>query len=294
MSKSYIKWAGGKSQLAGELMRRFPAKFDRYIEPFCGSASLFFAFYGKEPDMFDCDIRPAFLNDSNALLVNTHLSVRDNVKSVLKVLHNIQSKFDAAVDKVEHYRLCRDEFNNNVVDMLSKEPWAFGAAAFILINKTCFNGLWRVNSDGKFNVPFNQMTNTKIYNKVKLLRCSELLNQAELSCGDFASFIESTVKKDDFVFLDPPYIPLSDTSNFTSYTEDGWKTPVDDNRLNDSLKIIDDRGAKFMMTNSNASLVYDVFGQWKIDTVEAHRFVKAINEPDSKREKVLETVITNY
>lgn len=294
MSKSYLRWVGGKSQIADVLIRQFPQDISRYIEPFCGSCAMFFAYYGVEDDIFN-EKPPALLSDCNFHLMNTHEAVKNQPERVIEILKRVQSVFDNQGNKSEHYYRCREEFNNEI---LSKPQCHFGsvieAVSFIAINKMCFNGLWRVNSSGLFNVPFNQKENIQFCSKKILNRCSELLNLAELSCNDFRTFIEDNVKQGDFVFIDPPYIPLSATSSFTSYTDEGWESPKDDQSLNEMLKIIDKKGAKFMMTNSESSLVYNIFKQWNINHVDVHRFVKAISKPNEKRSKIKETVVTNY
>lgn len=288
MIGSYLRWVGGKTQLASELIRRLPEKFERYLEPFCGSAALFFCYYGslRNYDMFSTqDAVPALLNDSNEALINCHQCIANRPIAVWPHINSLAAEHAADPEGV-YYRI-RKTFNRMDGDSFRK------AAEFIYINKTCFNGLWRVNSSGDFNVPSNGSKRFRI-SWLALQRCWLLFrDHATLSCGGYAEFLWSKVRKGDFVFLDPPYIPLSTTSSFTSYTQDGW-TDRDNLQLADILSQLDSIGVKFLMTNSSSPLVYELFGKWNIQEVKAHRFVKALSGSGGKRDKVEETVITNY
>lgn len=289
MSKPYLKWAGGKSSLSEELLIRFPADYDRYIEPFLGSAAMYFACCPPADDLFSKTV-PALLNDLNSILIGTHECVSQDCEKVKKLVDAAQKVFDDAEDKKSHYYACRKEFNSLMKDMQYEKSYIL-AASFIFINKTCFNGLWRVNSKGVFNVPWNQSEKVKICSS-SINECSRMLSQAELFNMPFDEFIEQNVREGDFVFLDPPYIPMSETAAFTSYTSDGWSNE-DDSRLVEMLNLIHERKAKFLMTNSGSPLVRELFGQWDIDTIRAHRFIRAQGK-DESREKVNETVIRNY
>lgn len=294
--KSYLKWAGSKAQLADFLIERFPKTFERYLEPFCGSATMFFAYYTKQSsvDIFEAgNTPPALLNDTNFCLINAHEQVAREANWVIEELNKLVVAHKA--DPEGTYQRVRQE----VTSMFHPHPSGveriditLSAAQFIYINKTCFNGLWRVNSSNKFNVPFNGRREVG-FPPAGLRRCGEMLKKyATLSTLQFDKFLEGT-KPGDFVFLDPPYIPLSATSSFTGYTQDGW-TAEHDKRLLAALERLDGMGIKFMMTNSSSPLVFEMFGKWKIETVKAHRFVKAINSEGETREMVDETVTTNY
>lgn len=290
MSKPYLKWVGGKTQLADELIRRFPAKMERYIEAFCGSAALFFIKYGKDDTdtIFGEELPPVILNDINMALLNCHREVMYRPEEVIKFLETLCKKH--ATDPQGTYRRTRSVLH----ELFECSPHAQRSAAdFIYVNKTCFNGIWRVNSKGHFNVPFNGKEIIE-FDYAQIRKCSHLLKKyAKISFWDFDTLIKREAKKGDFIFLDPPYIPTSITSSFTSYTKEGW-TEKDDLKLVESLEYMDSVGAKFMMTNSSAKKVYELFGKWNIQTVKAHRFVKALNGENEKRSKVDETVTTNY
>lgn len=293
MTKSYLKWVGGKRQLSKELIKKFPHEFNRYIEPFCGSCAMFFSYYGQEEtDIFNTIPKPpAILNDSNHLLINAHKSIQQDFKSVSIHLDNLKNRWDNYDDKYKAYLTIREELNKSIHD--DSFDIFLKSALFIFINKTCFNGIWRVNSKGLFNVPWNKKEKISLYKSSNLRQCSELLKQySKLECIDFYDFLEKESQIGDFVFLDPPYIPTSRTSSFTSYTCDGWSNK-DDKRLSKILDIMDKRGVKFMMTNSESPLVYALFGKWNIEEVRAHRFVKALNK-NEKRKMINETVVTNF
>ncbi|NJL70535.1 MAG: Dam family site-specific DNA-(adenine-N6)-methyltransferase [Candidatus Competibacteraceae bacterium] len=288
---SYLKWAGGKTKLAPQLIPRFPTTINRWVEPFFGSGAMFFAYYGQlvSDSIFGIEPPRAIAADTNPYLINTHLKVRDNLDGVaerltaLEIMHTVEP----------------EATYNRLRDLVTK-PWVdcelekiIAASNFIYINKSCFNGLWRVNKKGGYNVPFNGSETLSLSNAA-IRSCSGLMRSyLDLKLQDFEAFCNETVKEGDFVFLDPPYVPLSATSSFVSYTEDGWTTD-DDKRLASTLKLIDSRGAKFLMTNSSAPLIYQYFGDWKIDTIKAPRFIKAITEENGIRDKVDETVTTNY
>ncbi len=258
MSLAYLKWAGGKSQLMRTLLRKFPANFERYLEPFCGSAAMFFGYYDEPTDSIIEVQKPlALLNDSNSLLVNCHKQIRDNFASVVEEIETLRTSYRQNPE--ETYQLMR----KSVTDEKNE---AKAAALFLFVNKTCFNGLWRVNSAGKFNVPWNGDKSPTVYHRGSLLRCSRLLGQhASLMCMDFRQFLDDHCERGDFVFLDPPYVPVSETASFTSYTEENW-TEKDTLELAGWLDRLHIRRVKFLMTNSDSSSVYNIFGHWNIES----------------------------
>ena len=292
---SYLKWVGGKAQLAIRLLDQFPKDINQYIEPFFGSGSMGFAYMQSAAPRFDdCFDDPAkvkvLANDSNKILMNCHRIVADKPDKLFARLKEMSEEFRASKDSLEFYKEKRKEIN----DISGKTPLEV-AALFVFINKTCFNGLWRVNSKGGFNVPWGQRDPEQVkFSEDRIKQCSSFLSKyVTVYSQDFESFVKESVGEGDFVFLDPPYVPLSATSSFTSYNSDGW-TAVDDERLASTLLHIDSVGAKFMMTNSAAGKVFELFGRWQISTVDAHRFIKAVTSDNETREKVKETVITNY
>lgn len=290
---SYLKWVGSKAQVANTLIDAFPNVFNRFLEPFFGSGSMSFAYTSsqapRQDDCFSHDVIDFIASDSNPFLMNCHRIVKDRPKELESRLKEIEEEYLLHNDKKKYYYDKRQQ----VTDM-SLPPLDL-AAIFIFINKTCFNGIWRLNSKGKNNVPWNKREEFNMpISQVRV--CSEWLNQYfSLYCQDFEEFIHEHVSDGDFVFLDPPYIPLNATSSFTSYTIEGW-SDIDDERLVDSLKYIHKKNAFFMMTNSTSPKVFELFNSWNISFVDVHRFVRAIRKTDidKNRQKIKETVITNY
>lgn len=269
LCKPFIKWAGGKSQLLPELGKRIPRGFSSYFEPFLGGGALFF------------HLKPAksFLTDINPYLINCYSVVRDKVELLITDLeqHRYEEEYyyqTRNVDRTESYK------HWNSIQKASR---------FIFLNKTCYNGLHRVNSKGHYNVPFGRYTNPKINDSENLRACSTLLKRSTLECSSFLS-IESLASVDDFIYFDPPYVPLSCTSNFTSYSKDRFDTAMQI-ALYELCVRLDLKGIRFMLSNSSAPFVVDLYKKFKIEFVDAAR---AINSSGSKRGKVKEVIITNY
>jgi DNA adenine methylase len=300
--KTYLKWAGGKTKVVDKLLSLFPQKINKYIEPFVGSASVFLNVIDSiqkdtDKDIYSEKILPKafYLNDFNYFLINCHQIVSDKVEEVILDLEELQKEFIKNKDKRLFFNRKREEMNRLIIkNILSENEKKRMFVLFICLNKTCFNGLWRVNKKGLFNVPWNQVETTNLYNSETLKECSYLLKKSVFFNQDFEIFIKDNVKKNDFVFLDPPYVPVSITSSFTSYTENEW-TSEEDNRLADCLEYIDSIGAKFMMTNSNSEKVENLFGKWNFLYMDVHRFIKTVKAKNQeKRSKVKETIIMNY
>lgn len=271
--KPFLKWVGGKSRLASTLMTMLPSDVDRrrHVELFAGSAALFFA---REP-------KSALLADNNKDLMITYMSVRSEVFDVLRHLKTLESEHS-----VDAYRQARDEFNAN---RRRSRPAARQAALFIYLNKTCYNGLWRVNARGEFNVPAGRYANPRILNHDALTRATCALRNVELEVGDY-TWSAGYVDNDDFVYLDPPYKPASRTSNFTAYTSDGFDD--DDRRnLHNLFVSLDAQGAKVMLSESDTRFTRDLYARYHIDTVTANR---SVNRDKTKRGPVNELVIRNY
>jgi DNA adenine methylase len=211
LPRPFLKWAGGKTQLSDDLLDRMPLSFNTYHEPFVGSGALFFRLYR------DQKIKHAILSDINAELVDTYLAIRDNVEDVIQLLSGFPH------DEKFYYRI-RD-----------MDPWSISiaerAARMIYLNKTGYNGLYRVNRQGKFNVPFGQYKSPKYLDKENLLAVSRALENVEILCTSFDTVTERA-KPGDWVYFDPPYVPLSQTSNFTSYHANGFGL-TDQERLRD-------------------------------------------------------------
>ena len=260
----FLKWVGGKTSLLPELLRHVPARIRRYHEPFVGGGALFFAVAPRR----------AVLSDNNAELVHCYLQVRDNVHAVLAALA------DHVYEKA-HYQ------NVRALEAHQLSP-AERAARFIYLNKTCFNGLWRVNRAGRFNVPIGRYTNPRFHDPGALLAASSALARTDLL---HAPFEDATAKvaPGDFVYLDPPYDPVSATSSFASYTADGF-TWDDQKRLASACIALNRRGVRFLLSNSATDRVRELYRGFEQRLVRAPRF---INSKAESRGRVDELLVFN-
>ncbi|MBD5584897.1 MAG: DNA adenine methylase [Clostridia bacterium] len=266
--KPFVKWAGGKRQLLDEISRRLPDTYGDYYEPFLGGGAVLFGLQPK--NAFVCDINPN--------LVDTYRSIRDDVDGVLDMLR----LFDSSVATKETYMDFRDTYNHGV-DVSDAER----AALFIWLNKHAFNGLYRENSKGEFNVPFNNKTSGDSFDEDNLREVSAYLRSVDLSTGDFEEFLERP-REGDFVYVDSPYVPVSDTANFTGYAKDGFSYE-DHKRLMESLYGLSRRGVKWMMSNNDVDLVRYWYKIYNIQSVDVRRSINA-----KGNRKGREVIITNY
>lgn len=267
----FLKWAGGKSRLLKDITPLVPSHFNVYFEPFIGGGALFFHLLNKRP------LLKAVISDLNEELVNCYSRVRNNVEEVIEELQIHRN------DKHYFYKV-----RSQNTARLSAEA---RAARLIFLNKTCFNGLFRVNSSGKFNVPFGKYDNPRIVDAEKLRAVSKALRRArvEIECEDFDAVLKEA-KAGDFVYLDPPYQPLSATSNFTSYTDKSFGLP-DQIRLSETFQALDERGVFVLMSNSNCEVVRDLYSDYMTSKVLAPR---AINRNGNGRGRIGELLIRNY
>ena len=257
--KPFLKWVGGKTQLLPALLSHVPKSFGAYHEPFLGGGALFFALQPKQ----------AYLSDINLDLINTYRGVRNDCATVVIDLQRLAAQH---ADE-EYYYLLRTEFNRHPTP-----------ARFIYLNKTCFNGLYRVNKSGDFNVPRGKYKNPNICDAETLLECSEALRNATLTCTPFQTIRPA---EGDFWYADPPYVPLNATSDFTAYDKTGFDK-MDQIRLRDFALKLKRRGVHVMLSNSDTPFVREIYKDFEIHTVEARRNV---NSKGSKRGKVSEVII---
>lgn len=271
-SGPFLKWVGGKGKLLGQLVPLLPAgvKERRHVEPFVGGGAFFFH---QAPGR-------ALLSDVNPALVTTYLAIRDDVEGVIRELASLAS----AHSKVAYYGV-RQRYNERPKARTPAEH----AAMFIYLNKTCFNGLHRVNRRGDFNVPAGEYKNPRILDASGLRAASRALAGAEIKCQGFEALVRDA-KPGDFVYFDPPYVPVSETASFTSYAKDGFDDE-DQVRLRDVFRELDRRGAKLMLSNSDVPRLRELYAGYRVDLVAAPR---AINCDASKRGAVTEVVIRNY
>jgi len=266
-----VKWVGGKGRLLSQLRPLLPSGVERmrHVEPFVGGGAFFFS---RRP-------RRALLTDINPNLVATYTAIRDDVEGVIGGLRRL-----AGSHSKERYYQVRERYNQGRRVSGSKR-----AAMFIYLNKTCFNGLHRVNRKGEFNVPMGAYKNPRILNEDGLHAASAALQGSDLRCASFDTLLENA-KPGDFVYFDPPYEPVSETASFTSYARDGFSRD-DQTRLRDVFKALDRRGCKLMLSNSDVPFIRGLYGDFNVETVAAPR---AINCDATKRGKVSEVVVRNY
>jgi DNA adenine methylase len=326
--RPFVKWVGGKIQLLPELIARISTNFSRYIEPFIGGGTLFF--YLQHKQLEACretteshPPKPAVVIDINEELINTYQVIRDNPEELIadlkKHIYDPEYYYQIRnIDRVDDYR-----------------SWSKiqKASRLIYLNKTCFNGLYRVNSKGHFNSPIGKYKNPKIVDEINLRTCSQFLQNTKIICGSFleveklveenaispsqgdiserlspesnsgrAADVDAArplkapcvykpraISKDDFVYFDPPYAPLNATSNFTEYSQNGFDESMQLS-LRDLCLRLDRLSVRFMVSNSNAPLILDLYRDFNIELIYANR---AINSKADKRGKIPEVVITN-
>jgi DNA adenine methylase len=277
----FVKWAGGKTQLLETFDQYIPTTFGAYYEPFLGGGAVFLHLASERK------ISKATLSDLNKDLINCYVVVRDHLEELLQLLAELQKH---ARDKEYYYQAARRKFNGIKPDA-GVEASVEKAALFIYLNKTCYNGLYRVNQKGEFNVPWGRYKNPTIYNELNLRAVHALLKQPSITilCGDYGTATESAVVN-DFVYLDPPYQPVSRTANFTSYTRQSFQWN-DQERLADTYNKLAARGCLLMLSNSpRVQKLYSNSG-YRIERVRATR---AISSVGTKRGPVDELLILNY
>ena len=274
--KPFVKWAGGKRQLLAELEKSFPKQFGTYFEPFLGGGALLFDLLAKKPNL-KCSV-----SDLNSDLVLAYVTIRDKLGRLIESLENHSKNYHK--DSTGYYYEVRKQEPKSQIEKVSR---------LLFLNKTCFNGLYRVNSKGKFNVPLGRYTNPNIVNRENLTTVSKFLqsDKIKISCRDFESILKDA-KKGDFVYFDPPYQPVSDTANFTSYTHRDF-TEDDLQRLADLANQLNSKGSHVLLSNSNTKIVKKIFSSKK-SKVKEIAVNRAINSNSQKRTGHKEVLIKNY
>lgn len=274
--KPFVKWAGGKRQLIPILHQNLPESFGTYYEPFLGGGALLFHI------LTDKNGQKCSISDLNSDLVLAYTTIRDRIGALILSLKNHEKNYQK--DSKSYYYSIRESNPRNEVEKTSR---------LIFLNRTCFNGLYRVNSKGKFNVPLGKYTNPNIVNEENLRAVSSILqtNRISVKCRDFESVL-SDAKKGDLVYFDPPYQPVSSTANFTSYTTKDF-TYDDLTRLAELCLKLDSKGCHVLLSNSDSKEVANIFAKnpWKITRIEANR---SINSNSKKRTGHFELLIKNY
>ena len=279
-----VKWAGGKRQLLNKIQSKLPNDFNNYYEPFVGGGAVLF---GLAPLLENKEIT---INDVNSQLINLYKVIKDDHEEFIEKLKCLDQKHNSSIDKKEFYVEMRDKYNEMIInpDLFSNVDIA---VQMVYINKHCFNGLYRVNSKGLFNVPFNNKNNGLSFNKDNIDSVSGFFNKHskafEMINGDFEEAVRNA-SKNDFVFFDSPYAPLKEDT-FEAYTKEGFS--YDDHvRLADLFKTLSDKGVYCMLTNHNTELINNLYSDFNIEVVPVKRFINS----DANNRVGEEAIITNY
>lgn len=262
--KPILKWAGGKTQMLSDLLPKVPVSYGRYIEPFIGGGAMFFALQPEN----------AIIADSNPELINMYRQIAHNVESVIDILKRYENSSDI------FYSVRSQDWTK-----LSEEE---AAARTIFLNKTCFNGLYRVNKKGQFNVPYGKYKNPKICDEDALRAASSVLKKAEIICGDYLWVLDHYAQPGDFIFLDPPYLPISEYSDFKRYTKEQFYEE-DHIELAKTVMRLHERGCYILLTNSNHPLVHELYSPFTIDVIQTKRHISC-NGSARKGEDVIVTI----
>ncbi len=267
-----VKWVGGKRQLITDLKPLLPKNYGPYCEPFVGGGAL----------LFDLQPKVAYVNDINKELIRVYAVIKNDVEALITALQEFKNEVDYFYD-IRDWDRDKEKYSS-LSDILK-------AARILYLNKTCYNGLYRVNNAGEFNSPFGYYRNPNIVNAPTLRAVSAYLNTAKvwLTSIDYAEVFQD-LPKSTFVYLDPPYDPVSDTSSFTGYSKGGFSRD-DQVRLRESCDELHRRGLKFMLSNSATDFIKEQYAAYHITIVQAKR---AVNSNSAKRGEIDEVVVRNY
>jgi len=293
MAKPFLKWAGGKTQLINNIHSALPGDVlvenFTYIEPFVGSGAVLFRMLNTFPQ-----IKKAVINDINEDLINTYRTIASKPEELIAILEELQDDYLSLEEhqekKKEYYYARRTQFNARTADDITQ------ASLFIFLNRTCFNGLYRVNRQNQFNVPMGSYKRPTICDSENICAVSKALQKVEILCGDFEATLNHA-GPGTFFYFDPPYKPLNQTSSFNSYARDEFND-TEQTRLRDFCKKIDHRGSQWMLSNSDVrghnpedNFFDDLYSDFLISRVKARR---SINSNSAKRGELNELLITNY
>ncbi len=293
IAKPFLKWAGGKTQLINEIGKSLPNEITKskftYIEPFVGSGAVLFWMLNNFPNL-----EKAVINDINKDLTNTYNIIASQAKELISILQILQNEFHSLEnkqeEKKEYYYKKRELYNARKEEKVSQ------AALFIFLNRTCFNGLYRVNKNNKYNVPMGSYKKPTICDKQNIIAVSNALQKVEILCGDYEATLDKATTN-SFFYFDPPYKPLSETSSFNSYAK-GEFNDDEQIRLRDFCSKLEKQGHKWMLSNSDVkgknpkdNFFDKLYSEFSIVRVKAKR---SINANPEKRGELNELLITNY
>ncbi|MBK3518594.1 DNA adenine methylase [Carboxylicivirga marina] len=267
----FLKWVGGKRQLLPAINQYMPKSYNNYYEPFVGGGAV----------LFNLQPQNAIINDFNQELVNVYKVIKNHPEELIKDLkkHKNESDYFYEIRGLDR----KPGFNK--LSAIKK------ASRIIYLNKTCYNGLYRVNNSGEFNSPFGKYKNPNIVNDITINAVSEFLNSNKVRIlnGDFEKAVE-TAKEGDFVYFDPPYVPVSQSANFTGYVQGGFNL-AEQERLRDVCNRLNDKGVQFLLSNSSTPIIHELYAAYDIKVVKATR---AINSNAAKRGAIDEVLVRNY
>ncbi|MEH2247425.1 DNA adenine methylase [Nostoc sp.] len=266
--RPFLKWAGGKSRLIQQYIPYFPKSYKNYYEPFLGGGAVFFYL---QPTT-------AILTDINTELINTYCCVRDNVEELISILKEHKNRHNK-----DYYYSVRNNYGGTNIEK---------AARIIYLNKTCFNGLYRVNSQGKFNVPLGRYENPNICHEELLRVASIALSHAEIQQADFTEVLNHATSSDDFVFFDPPYHPINNTSYFTAYSPNSF-SKKDQELLRDTCAELASRGVKVMVCNSDSEFIRKIYTDINFESYRI-KAARSINSNIKNRGMISELLITSF
>jgi DNA adenine methylase len=300
-ARPFLKWAGGKTQLLLELEKRLPQSIlesgviERYVEPFVGGGAMLF--YLKN----HYQVNESVLMDVNPELIMAYRVIQQDVKKLITILKDMEAKHlqNGEDERKKNFYNIRDDYNRQMQVMDYKnygDEWIQRTASLIFMNKTCFNGLFRLNSKGVFNVPFGRYKNPTICDEVNLQAVHQALEKTEILCADF-THAQHFIKKDTLVYMDPPYRPLNSTSHFTSYSGERF-SDQDQEKLARFYREMDSKGAYLVLSNSDPknhdlgdNFFDELYNGYEIDRVQAKR---NINSNTASRGEIKELIIRNF
>jgi len=267
-----VKWVGGKRQIIDQIIKYVPKNFSTYYEPFLGGGAV----------LFELQPRKAVVNDVNSELINLYEVIKDNVEELIEDLkqHRNEEDYFYAIRELD-----RDKDKYNKLTPVQR------ASRIIYLNKTCYNGLFRVNKAGEFNTPFGNYKNPNIVNEITLRAVSNYFNKAKITftCKDFEEVLKGA-RKGAFVYLDPPYYPVSDTASFTGYDKGGFDSD-EQVRLKKACDKLNEKDIKFLLSNSATDFIKDLYKDYRIEVIQAKR---AINSKADKRGEIDEVLVMNF
>lgn len=267
-----VKWVGGKRQILDKIVKFLPKHITTYYEPFVGGGAV----------LFELQPRKAVVNDINSELINLYQVIKDNVDDLIEDLKQYRNE-------EEYFYTIRElDRDKNKYDNLTRIQ---RASRVTYLNKTCYNGLFRVNKAGEFNTPFGNYKNPNIVNEITLRAVSNYLNKYNITflCCDFEQALKNA-RKGAFVYLDPPYDPVSNTASFTGYDKGGFDRD-EQIRLKETCDMLNKKGVKFLLSNSATEFIYELYKNYKIEIIQAKR---AINSKPDKRGEIDEVLVRNF